>query len=84
MSSIVEHKLIMGILFYSYEYSTFHLELLTTPKLSMIEISFTFSVQALMPNDAELVCGEKSGVSHAEFYKCCMLSIEVSGLILLS
>ena len=42
---IMKHKL--RILFL-YEYLTFHLELLTTPTLLMIKISFTSSAQALI------------------------------------
>ena len=52
---IVERKL--SILFL-YKYSTFHFKLLTTPILLMIEITFTSSDQALMPEGAGLVCGE--------------------------
>ena len=37
-----------------------------------------------MPDNAGLVCGEKSGVSCAGFYKRRVLSIEVSGLVHLS
>ena len=37
-----------------------------------------------MPDSAGLVCGEKSGVLRAGFYKRCVLSIEVSGLMHLS
>ena len=58
-----EHKL--RILFL-YKYPTFHLKLLTTPTLLMIEISshpqsrpWCQMVQALMPDGAGLVCGEK-------------------------
>ena len=56
-------------------------ELLTTPTLLMIEVSFTSLVQALIPGITGLVCEEKSGVSHAE---CCVLSVEVNGLMHLS
>ena len=59
-------------------------ELLTTPTLLMIEVSITSLVQVLIPGVAGLVCGEKSGVSHAGFYKCCVLSVEVNGLMHLS
>ena len=38
-----------------------------------------------MSDGAGLVCGEiKVGVSHAEFYKHCVLTSEVSGLVFLS
>ena len=67
-----------------YEYSTFHLELLTTPILLVMKISLMSSFQALIPDGAGLVCGEiKVGISHAEFYKHRVLTIEVSSLVLL-
>ena len=73
------------------KYSTFHLELLNTPTLLfvlMMEISFMSSFQALTPDGAGLVASyvekAKSGTSRAEFYKNRVLTIEVSGLMLLS
>ena len=38
----------------------------------------------MVPDSAGLVCGEKSGVLRAGFYKRRVLSIEVSGLMHLS
>ena len=58
------------------------LELLATP--TSLEISFMCSVQALVPDGAGLVSGEKSSVSRAEFYKGCVLSIEIGSLMRLS
>ena len=63
-----------------YEYSTFHLEVVHYFNIVNDRISFMSSIQALVPDGAGLVCGEKSGVSRAGFYKRCALSIKVSGL----
>ena len=73
---IAEHKL--RIL---YEYSTFHLGVAYYFNIVNDRISFTSSIQALVPDGAGLVCGEKSDVSR---YKRRVLSIEVSGLMHLS
>ena len=77
--SVAECKL---RILYLYEYSTFHLGVAYYSL--MIEISFISSVQTPIPDGAGLVCGEKSGVSCAEFYKHCVLLIEISGLMHLS
>ena len=42
----------------SFYMSIFHLKLLITQALLIIEITFTSSVQALMPDSAGLVCEE--------------------------
>ena len=62
-----------------YEYSAFHLELLTTPTLVMIETSF--ECQMMLGWYVEKT---KSGLSRAEFYKRLVLTTEVSSLMFLS
>ena len=65
-----------------YEYSVFHLKLLTTTALLMIEVTFRSSIQALMPEGLGwYVEKTESNVSGAEFCKHHVLSIEVSGLM---
>ena len=76
---ITEHKL--RIL---YEYSTFHLGVAHYFNIVNDRIGFTLSIQALVPDGAGLVCGGKSGVSRAGFYKRRVLSTEVSCLMHLS
>ena len=67
-----------------YEYSTFHLGVAHYFNIVNDRISFTLSIQALVPDGAGLVCGEKSGVLRAGFYNRRVLSTEVSGLMHLS
>ena len=67
-----------------YEYSTFHLGVAHYFNIVNDRISLTSLIQVLVPHGAGLVCGQKSGVSRAGFYKCHVLSIEVSGLMHLS
>ena len=59
-----------------YEYSTFHLKLLTTTALLMTEVTFRSSIQALMPEGLDwYVEKTESNVSGDEFCKHHVLSV---------